>query len=143
MTTSDLCQNAPKISMELAMNFATGYLLHLEREKVRAKTQHYIDRGETKYVVKISDWVEKNVLDEMKAYDLEQNQMETEVKEEEEESEGDEGERVQRKYIALCVRELLTDYQYEEAAMRRRLKKVADEALQVNTWMFISFINQW
>ena len=115
------------------MNFATGYLLHLEREKVRAKTQEHVDRGETKYVLKISDWVEKDVLYKMKAYDLEQNRMEMdEDEEEEEEDEEDEVERVKRKYIALCVREVLTDYQYEETAMRRVLKKVADEALQVN-----------
>ena len=114
------------------MNFATGYLLHMEREKVLAKTQEHSDRGDTKYVLKIAHWVETNVLNKLKDYDLEQNQMETEEREEEEEEEEDEEDAVQRKYIALCVREALTDYQYEETAMRRVLKKVADEALQVN-----------
>ena len=119
------------------MNFALGYLLYQERDKIRAQTQEHRERGEQKFMLKIAEWVEKEVLYQMKTYDMAQNHMEVDVSEEEEEQEDeevveDEEEREQRKWIAIRVRELLTNYQYEAAAMRQKLYKVADEALQVN-----------
>ena len=118
-----------EISMELAMNFMLGYMLHREKEEVCARTQAHLGHGVSKYVLKISDWLDENVMSKIKAYDLDQNVewLKEDTLRVEEEDDG------QRAYIAVCVRELLSDYQYEEVAMRRKLKKASDEAMQVKT----------
>ena len=124
------------VSMELAMNFATGFMLHQERDKIRALSKEHADRGDKKFTLKSVDWLVKEVYEKMKIYELEQNQMEVDVKEEqkeeeEEEEEKSEEEKEQKKWLAVCVRDMMSDYEYEAAAMRRVLKKVADDALQV------------
>ena len=140
MNTSTMHGKVLTVSMELAMNFATGFMLHQERDKIRALSKEHADRGDKKFTLKSADWLVKEVYEKMKRYELEQNQMEVDVKEdeteeqkeeEEEEEEKSEEEKEQKKWLAVCVRDMMSDYEYEAAAMRRVLKKVADDALQV------------
>ena len=125
------------VSMELAMNFATGYILYRERDKIRALSKEHADRGDKKFTLKTVDWLMKEVYEKMRTYESEQNQMEVDVEEDEmeevneEEEEKSPEEKEQEKWLAVCVRDMTSDYQYEAAAMRRVLKKVADDALQV------------
>ena len=122
------------VSMELKMNFATGYLLCEERKKIREKTKEQSTLGEKKFVLKTSEWLETEVYAKMNKYEEEQNEMDVQEKETEEEDKEmleSEEEMEQRKWINGVVQTMLTDYEYEAAALRRALKKHADQALQV------------
>ena len=128
------------VSMELKMNFATGYLLCEERKKVREKTNEQSALGEKKFVLKTVEWIETEVYAKMKKYEEEQNEKdvreketekETEAEAEYEEMEESEEETAQRKWIDDAVQAMVTDYEYEAATMRRVLMKTADQALQV------------
>ena len=144
MATSKTCDT---MSMELKMNFATGYLLSEERKKIRDETKEQSDLGEKKFVVKTSEWLLTEVFAEMKKYEDGQNKMddqeeketEEEEEEEEEEMEENEEESEQRKWISDIVVAMLTDYDYEVAAMRVMFKKEADQALQVNNRFYYFF----
>ena len=108
---------------ELVLNYVTGYMLCKERELIR-------DHKDLNSVKKL-----KEVFKKIMIFEAEQNRKEEE--EEEEEEEEDREEKEQRMWVAECVQEMVTDYQYESRTHERETQRVAERAVQVNmSFMF-------
>ena len=139
MTFVKELQNANNENVELVMNYATGYVLSRERDFVCQQSSTTY-RHEKTYKLKSVDYLKKEVFIKMKAYEAEQNRKEEEGEQEEEEEgeEEDQEEKGQKKWIAKCVSEMITDYQYEEMTKEKELKKKAAQSLQVCRCLNIS-----
>ena len=121
------------VSMEIAVNFATGYLLYKERIKVRKESKQHADRGEKSYLAKSTMWLKDEVFDKMVSYEDDSVKMDVDEETEDQENEEvDDDEVAQKKYVDECVSEMVTDYGYAVSTMKKVMEKVGDRALQVN-----------